>query len=159
LRTKFEFTRRKEHLLTLTITLVPKWSGSESAIPLEKALEIIKGTVKRVWWHPTVALKLGISKVADAASSPFKSCPIFRKEKMWKKLNATLRVRSKAASQYYECQSIGHLAMELPAQRRQGRTRDSPGKGNQIERSRSDAMSNPRHYTLVCYRRLRKSKF
>jgi hypothetical protein len=99
-----------------------------------KALEIIKGTVKRLRWHPSVDLKLGMSKVADAAISLFKSCPKFHKGKMsWKKLDATLRVRSKAAPQYYECQVIRHLAKDCPAQRRRGRTRNSTGKGNPSE--------------------------
>jgi hypothetical protein len=138
LRTKVELTRRKKHLLMLTISLVPKWSGSESAIPLEKALYIIKCTVKRGQWHPSVDLKLEMSKVADAASSLFKSCPKFDKEKMsWKKLGSTLSVRSKAASQYYKCQGIGNFVKECPAQRRRRwRTRNSPRKGNPSEPSR-----------------------
>jgi hypothetical protein len=102
LRTKVELTRRKEHLLMLTISLVPKWSDSESAIPTVKALEMIKGTVMIGRWHPSVDLKLGMSKVADAVSSLFKSCPKFDREKMpWKKLEATLKVTSKVATQCY----------------------------------------------------------
>jgi len=46
LKSKAELTRRKEHLLMSTISLVPKWSGSESAIPLEKVIEIIEDTVR-----------------------------------------------------------------------------------------------------------------
>jgi hypothetical protein len=52
LRTKVELTRRKEHLLMLTISLVPKWSGLESAIPPKKALEIVVGTVRVGRWQP-----------------------------------------------------------------------------------------------------------
>jgi hypothetical protein len=36
LRTKVQLIRRKEHLLMSIISLVPKWSGSESAILLER---------------------------------------------------------------------------------------------------------------------------
>jgi hypothetical protein len=138
LKAKVELTRRKE-LLFLTISLVPKWSCSEWAIPFEEALEIIKVTVKRGRWHPSVDLKLGMSKETYASRTLFKSCPKFLNKKMsWKKLYATLRVNSKAVSQYYECRGIGHLAKECPAHRRRsGKTQNSPGKGNLCKRSRS----------------------
>jgi hypothetical protein len=61
----------------LTILLVPKWSPLESAMPLEKASEIIKGAVKRGRWHPFDWLKLEMSKVADSASSLFNLCTKF----------------------------------------------------------------------------------
>jgi hypothetical protein len=42
LEAKAELARRKEHLLMSTISLGLKWSGSESAIPQEKVIEIIE---------------------------------------------------------------------------------------------------------------------
>jgi hypothetical protein len=141
LRTKVELTRRKEHLIMLTISLVPKWSRLESAMPLEKASEIVECTVRVGRLHPSDWLKLEMSKVADSASSLFNFfnlCTKFNGEKISQQIcETTLRVRSKVAPQYYKCQGIGHFAKECPAQRRRGRTRNSPGKGNPNERSRS----------------------
>jgi hypothetical protein len=82
LRTKVELIRRKEHLLMLTISLVPKWSGSESAIPLKKVLEIGECTVRVGRWHPSDWLKLEMPKVADSASSLFNLCTKFNGEKI-----------------------------------------------------------------------------
>jgi len=54
-----------------TILLVPKWSGSESAIPLERVIEIIEGTVRIRRWRPSDGSKLETANVADPASSRF----------------------------------------------------------------------------------------
>jgi hypothetical protein len=138
LRTKVELTRRKECLLKSIISLVTKWLGLESAIPLERVVKIIKGTVRRSRWHPSVDLKLKMTKVGDSASSRFNLCTKFNGEKVSQQIcETTLRVRSKVAPQCYECQGIGHLAKECPAQRRRGRTRNSPGRENPSERLRS----------------------
>jgi hypothetical protein len=97
LKSKAELTRRNEHLLISTISLVLKWSGSESAIPLEKVLEIIEGIVRIGRWRPSEDLKLEMSKVADSASSLFNSCPKFHVKKIvGQKFETTLTDNSKA---------------------------------------------------------------
>jgi hypothetical protein len=53
----------------LTISSVPKWSRLESTMPLEKALEIIKGAVRVGRWYPSDWLKLEMWKVADTVRS------------------------------------------------------------------------------------------
>jgi len=184
LKSKAELTRRKEHLLML----VPKQLGSESATPLDRVFEIIKGTVRIGRRYPSDESKAERAKVADSASSHFYSGPKFQRERItghnvkivegiirlgrWypsndltletakvansassrfysgpklhrerlagHKFEATLSVRPKVASRYYECKGIGHFAEECLAQRKQrGRTRNSPGKVNPSERSRS----------------------
>jgi len=146
LKSKSELTRRKEHLLLSTISLVPKWSGSESAIPLERVIEVIEGTVRIGRWHPSGDLKLETAEVADPATSRFNSGPKLQRERIaGQKFEPTLRVRSKVASQCYKCQGIGRFAKECPAlRRRRGRTRNSPRKGNPSQRSRSnEAWLNP----------------
>ena len=45
LKSKSELARQKGHLLMPSISLVPKWLGSESATPLERVIEISEGTV------------------------------------------------------------------------------------------------------------------
>jgi hypothetical protein len=106
-------------LLISTILLVPKWSGSESAIPLERVIEIIEGTFRIGRWHLSDGLKLETAKVADPASSRFYLRPKFQRKRIaGHKFEATIRVRPKVASQSYECQGIGHFAKERPALRR-----------------------------------------
>jgi hypothetical protein len=112
--------------LMLTISLVPKWSRLESAIPLENALEIVECTVKRGRWHPSVELKLEMSKVADSASSLFKLCTKFHKEKISQQIcETTLRVRSKVAPQYYECQGIWPCTAKMRENTKLARERKS----------------------------------
>jgi len=146
LKSKAELKRRKEHLLMLTTSLVPKWLVSELATRLESVIEIIEGTVRIGRWHPSDDLKLETAKVVDPASSRFNLGPKLQRErKTGQKFEPTLRVRSKVASQCNEWQGIGHFAKEYPElRRRRGRTRNSPGKGNLRERSRSnEARLNP----------------
>ena len=137
LKSKAELTRRKGHLLMSTIWLVPKWLGSVSHTS-RKGCRIYQSTVRIGRWHPSDGSKLETANVADPASSRFYLGPKHQTERIaGRKFEPTLRVRSEAASQYYKCQGIGHFAKECPArQRRRGRTRNSPGKGNPSERSR-----------------------
>ena len=126
------------------ILLIPKWSGSDSTNSLEEFISTLEASARIGKWEPEntveiITLKLEASKVADPASSRFNLGPKLQRERIaGHKFEPTLRVRSEAASQYYKCQGIGHFAKECPAQqRRRGRTRNSPGKGNPNERSRS----------------------
>ena len=148
LEAKAELTRRKEHLLMSINSVVTKWSSAESAIPLEELIENNEGTAIIERWHPSDGSKLETLKVADPASSRFNLGPKFqRKRTAVQKFEPTREVKSKVASRCYKYQGIGHFAKECPARRRRrGRTRNSPGKGNLSERSRShEAKSNPRY--------------
>jgi len=82
LKSKAELTRRMGHLLMLTISLVPKWLGSESATPLERVIEISEGTVRKGRWYPSNDSKLETAKVADPASSRFYSGPKLQRERI-----------------------------------------------------------------------------
>jgi len=107
--------------------------------------QIIEDAFRIGRWHPSDDSKLETAKVADPTSSRLYSGPKLQRERgKGHKFETTLSVASKVAS-YYECQGIGHFAKECPAQRRRrGRTRNSPGKGNPSERSRSnEARLNP----------------
>jgi hypothetical protein len=89
---KAELTRRKERLLMPIISLVPKWSGSESAILLEKFIENIESTAKIGRWHLSHCLKLAASNVADPASSRFNSCPKFQGKRYARNLKRRLNI-------------------------------------------------------------------
>ena len=134
------------------IALIPKWAGSEPTKHLEKFRLTLEASARIGRWEPEntvdiITLKLEASKVADPASSRFNMGPKFQRERITgHKFDPTLTVRPKVASEYYKCQGIGHFAKGCPArQRRRGRTRNSPGKGNPSERARAhEAKSNPR---------------
>jgi hypothetical protein len=102
-------------------------------------VEIVEGTIRVGRWHPSDDSRLETAKVADSASPRFYSGPKLQRERLaGHKFGATLSGESKVASQRYECKRIGHFAEECLAQRKQrGRTRNSPGKGNPSERSRT----------------------
>jgi len=105
----------------------------------QNKVEIVEGTVRLGRWYPSNDLTLETAKVANSASSRFYSGTKLQRERLaGHKFEATLSGESKVASQRYECKGIGHFAEECLAQRKQrGRTRNSPGKGNPSERSRS----------------------
>jgi len=102
-------------------------------------VKIVEGTIRLGRWYPSNDLTLETAQVANSASSRFYSGPKLQRERLaGHKCGTTLSVRSKVASQHYECKGIGYFAEECLAQRKQrGRTRNSPGKGNPSERSRS----------------------
>ena len=115
LEAKAELIRRKEHLLMSINSLVTKWSGAESAIPLEKLIQNNEGTARIGRWHPSDGSKLETSKVADPASSRFNSGSKFQRESTaGQKFEPTLRVRPKVASRCYKCQGLGNFAKECP---------------------------------------------
>ena len=74
-KSKAELTRGKGHLLMSTISLVPKWLGSESATPLGRVIEVCEGTVRIGQWYASDGSKLEKEKVAYPASSRFYSGP------------------------------------------------------------------------------------
>ena len=100
-------------------------------------VEIVEGTIRLGRWHPSDDSRLETAKVADSANSRFYSGPKPHRERLaGHKFEATLSIRSKVASRYYECKGIGHFAEECLAQRKQRGRRNSPGKVNPSERSR-----------------------
>jgi len=101
-------------------------------------VEIVEGTIRLGRWHPSDDSRLETAKVADSASSRFYSGPKLQREKLaGHKFEATLSVRSKVASRYYECEGRGHIARECPTRLKHEKTRNAPGKGNPNERLRS----------------------
>jgi len=104
-------------------------------------VKVVECTIRLGRWHPSNDLTLETAKVADSANSRFYSGPKLHRERLeGHKFEATLSVESKVASQRHECKGIGNFAEEcLAQQKRRGRTRNSPGKGNPSERSISES--------------------
>jgi len=75
--------------------------------------EIVEGTIRKGRRYPSDDSRLETAKVADSASSHFYSGPKLHRERLaGHKFETTLSVRSKVASQYYECKGIGHFPEE-----------------------------------------------
>jgi hypothetical protein len=108
-----------------SVSLIPKWSGTESAISLEEFFSSIEG-------HLAV----------DNVRTFYNSCPKLHGENvLWQNFETTFRKISKFALQYYECQGIRHFANKCPERQRwRGKTNNSPGKENPSEHSKSQGI-------------------
>jgi hypothetical protein len=130
LRDRLATAPRTIHKDFSLVSLIPKWSGMESAISLEEFFSSIEGSAK-------------IGNLAvDNVRTFYNSCPKLHEENvLWQNFETTFRKMSKSALQYYECQGIRHLANKGPVQQRwRGKTNNSPGKENLSERSKSQGV-------------------
>jgi hypothetical protein len=120
-------TVRKDFSL---VSLIRKWSGTESGISLEEFFSSIEGSAK-----------IGHLAV-DNVRTFDNSCPKLHGENvLCQNFETTFRKMWKSALQYYECQGIRHLANKRPEwQRRRGKTNNSPGKENPSERLKSQGI-------------------
>jgi len=57
------------------ISLVPKWSGSESAISLEEFFSSIEGSAKIGHWAEADCLQAAVLNLAESARTFYYSCP------------------------------------------------------------------------------------
>jgi hypothetical protein len=82
-KSKAELARLKDRLSTVTptvhkdlslISLVPRWSDAESAIPLEEFLENIESAAKLGRWQCLYCLRIKAVKLADLARSFYNTC-------------------------------------------------------------------------------------
>ena len=95
---KAEIARLKECLSTGTPTihkdlslnsLVPTWSGSESAITLAEFMEKIDSAAKLGRWHSSDCLRIPERTLADPAMSFYNTClEIHAEDATWEKFKA-----------------------------------------------------------------------
>ena len=57
------------------ISLVPKWSGLESAVPLEEFFTIIEGSAQKGRWEQADKLRIAVLKLTDSAKMFYNGCP------------------------------------------------------------------------------------
>ena len=76
------------------ISLVPKWSGSESAVSLDEFLENIESAAKRGRWHSSDCLQIAALKLTDSARTLYNTCLDLHAESgTWEKCKKTYRER------------------------------------------------------------------
>ena len=59
------------------ISLIPKWSGSESAVPLEEFISSIEGAAKLGNWQDSDGVRIGALKLTDLVRSFYNTCKTF----------------------------------------------------------------------------------
>ena len=76
------------------ISLIPKWSVSESAIPLEELLASVDSAARIGNWDQTDCLEIAALKLADPAKSFHNTCLELHAEgTTWKKFKEVFRHR------------------------------------------------------------------
>lgn len=101
--TKAELQRFKERFSVGTttvhkdlslLTVVPKWSGTETAIPLEDFISSIEGVARIGKWEDSDKLEVAILKVSDAAKQFYNNCAELGSGKAtWEKFKTEFRRR------------------------------------------------------------------
>jgi len=78
------------------ISLVPKWSGSESAVSLEEFFSSIEGSAKIGHWAEADCLQVAALKLVESARTFYYSCPELHAESVtWQSFKAIFRDRFK----------------------------------------------------------------
>ena len=103
LESKAEITRLRERLSRGTqtvhkdlslISLVPKWSGSESPASLEEFFENIESAAKIGRWHSSECIQIGALKLSDSARTFYNTClELHTEDATWENLKKAFRKR------------------------------------------------------------------
>ena len=97
--TKAELDRLKESLTVATpvvhkdlslVSLVPKWSGSDSSIPLEEFFSSIESVCRMGRWKDRDCVEIASLKVTDSAKLFYQGCPELHNQK---RRDRSLRIR------------------------------------------------------------------
>jgi hypothetical protein len=87
---KAEIQRLREHISMGTptvhkdlslISLIAKWSGLESGVPLEEFFESIEGSALIGRWSEADKLQIAALKLTESARMFYNGCPELQKEK------------------------------------------------------------------------------
>jgi len=96
LRERLSTTPPVVHKDLSLVSLVPKWSGAESAISLEEFFSSIEGSAKIGHWTETDCLQVAVLKLTETARTFYFSCPELHGETVtWHTFKAILRERFK----------------------------------------------------------------
>jgi hypothetical protein len=76
------------------ISLIPKWSRSETAIPLEEFISSLEGTARIGRWQESDTLEVALLKITDSAKLFYNGCPeLHTKDTTWQTFKNAFRKR------------------------------------------------------------------
>ena len=94
LRDRFAIGTPTVHKDLSLISLVPKWSGSETAVPLEEFFSSIEGSARVGNWEDTDKCQVAILKLTDAAKQFYNGCSeLHLADVTWHKFKSVFRHR------------------------------------------------------------------
>jgi hypothetical protein len=94
LRERFSVGTTTVHKDLSLITLLPKWSGTETAIPLEEFLSSIEGAAQVGMWVDTDKIQVAVLKLSDVAKQFYNGCSeLHSTEVTWDKFKSEFRRR------------------------------------------------------------------
>jgi len=115
LRDRLATTPPTAHKDLSLISLVPKWSGSESAISLEELFSSIESSAKIGHWAEADCLQVAVLKLAESARTFYFSCPELHGETVtWQSFNAIFRDRFKDV----RTDQFHYMQLQIARQRR-----------------------------------------
>jgi hypothetical protein len=95
-RERFSVGTTTVHKDLLLISVVPKWSGTEAAIPLEEFISSIEGAARIGKWEDSDKLEAARLKLSDAAKQFYNGCAELESAKAtWEKFKSEFRRRFK----------------------------------------------------------------
>jgi hypothetical protein len=75
------------------VSLVPKWSGAETAVPLDEFFASIDGAEQIGRWEQSDCVRIAVFKLTDAARSFYNGCPELRTEDVtWQRFKSVFIV-------------------------------------------------------------------
>jgi len=84
------------HKVLSLVSLIPRWSGSDSTISLEEFFSNIESSAKIGNWKQTGQLQIAILKLSGGAKTFYQGCAeLHNKETNWQTFNEAFRSRYK----------------------------------------------------------------
>jgi len=78
------------------VSLVPKWSGLDSAVPIEEFFASIKGAAQTGKWEKPDQVRIAVLKLTDAARLFYNGCPeLHERNVTWHMFKSVLSQRFK----------------------------------------------------------------
>jgi hypothetical protein len=94
LKNSFSVGTTTVHKDLSVITLVPKWSGTETAIPLDEFFSSIEGAARVGQWADTDKFQVAVLKLSDVATQFYNGCSeLHSTEIRWDKFKSEFRRR------------------------------------------------------------------
>jgi hypothetical protein len=79
------------------ISLIPKWSGLEAGVPLEKFFSSKEGSTQIGCWEQSDKIRIAVLKLTGAAKLFYNGCPVLHTDVTWDKFKDAFNQRFKDA--------------------------------------------------------------